>query len=589
MTERNMAARRARRPTAAALAACLMVWAGASPAQPGTATAPRAFRPVTDAMLQDPPAEDWLSFRRTLNAWGYSPLDRIDIGNVEQLHEVWSVPLEGFMMEATPLVHDGVMYVPLPGDKIVALDAATGKVLWRFARSYPEGASPGGTKRNIAIYEDRLISTSADGVVFAVDARTGKQVWEVKITGRANTSAGPIIAGGKVISGRACAPDSGPKGCVMVANDARTGKELWRTWTIAKPGEPGDETWGDVPWEKRQQVGTWMPPSYDPDLNLVYFGTSVTGPTPKYLLAGNDKTYLYHTSTLALDADTGKIVWYYQHIVDHWDFDHTFDRILVDTEVAPDPDTVAWINPDIEPGEERKVLTGIPGKTGIVYTLDRETGEFLWATPTVKQTVVASIDGATGKVNMNPDDVFTHDDQAIDLCPAFTGGKNWMPGAYSPATGLMYMPLENLCSTVTSAGPKTGPGQLGMRIDYTAHLAPGETDVGQIRAISVATGDTAWTYRQRVGTMAVVATAGGLVFGGDAAGGFRALDATSGDVLWETKLSAAVSGIPVSYGAGGKQFVAVATGPSPESMGLGRMTPEIEVGNERVLHVFALN
>ena len=546
-----------------------------------------AFRPVTDAMLKKPPAADWLSFRGSLNAWGYSALDQIDGRNVKNLHEVWSAPAVG--SELTPLVHDGVMYLPLGGDGFVSLDAATGKEQWRFARALPNGRQPGGTKRNIAIFEDLVIGTSNDGSEFAVDARTGEPVWEVKLTGPANTSSGPIIADGKVISGRACAPDSGPVGCVMIANDARTGKELWRTWTIAKPGEPGDETWGDVPWEKRQQVGTWMPPSYDPELKLVYFGTSVTGPTPKYLMAGNDKTYLYHTSTLALDVNTGKIVWHYQHIVDHWDFDHTFDRILVDTEVAPAAGQVPWISPKIKAGEVRKVLTGIPGKTGIVYTLDRRTGEFLWAEPTVKQTVVSSIDGATGKVTMNPDTVFTHDDQAIDLCPGFTGGKNWMPGAYSPKTGLMYMPLENLCSVVTSAGPKTGKGQLGMKIDYTAKLAPGEANVGQVRAISVRTGATAWSYNQRAGMMAVVVTGGDLVFAGDATGGFRALDAKTGEVRWQTQLAGAISGIPISYAVGGEQFVAVATGSSPESGGIGRMTPEIQVGAERMLHVFTLN
>ena len=564
------------------LAVSAVVVASAQSPAPGT-----TFRPVTDTMLQNPPPADWLSFRRTLNAWGYSPLEQIDAGNVKGLREVWSAPNSN--AEATPLVHDGVMYLPLGGDGVVALDGATGKELWRFARELPNGRAPGGTKRNLAIYQELLINTSGDGSLWAVDARTGKPAWEVKITGQANTSSGPIIANGKIISGRACAPDRGPEGCVMVANDARTGKELWRTSTIAKPGDPNDETWGNVPWEKRNQVGTWMPPSYDPELNLIYFGTSVTGPTPKYVLAGNDKTYLYHTSTLALNADTGKIVWHYQHIVDHWDFDHTFDRILVDTEVAPMAAQVTWINPSVKSGEVRKVLTGIPGKTGIVYTLDRKTGEFLWATPTVKQTVVASIDGKTGKVHMNPDTVFTHDDQAIDLCPAFTGGKNWMPGAYSPKTGLMYMPVENLCSVVTSAGPRSGRGQLGMKIDYTAKLAPGETNVGQVRAISVKTGATAWSYNQRVGVMAVVVTGGGLVFGGDATGGFRALDAKTGDVRWQTQLGGSVSGIPISYGVGARQFVAVTTGTSPESGGLARMTPEVKVGNERVLHVFALN
>ena len=547
-----------------------------------------AFKPVTDAMIQEPPPEDWLSFRRTLDDWGYSPLEQINTGNVKHLQEAWSRPLEGFFMEPTPLVHDGVMYFPESGNKIIALDAATGKEIWTFIHGDPEKANQSGVKRNIAIYGEQLFTTTPDGYLVAVDARTGKQDWQVQITGPANTSSGPIIANGKVISGRACAPDSGPKGCVMVANDARTGKELWRTWTIARPGEPGDETWGKVPWEKRQQVGTWMPPSYDPELNLVYFGTTVTGPTVKYLLDGNDKTYLYHTSTLALDADTGKIVWYYQHIVDQWDFDHPFERILVDTKVAPDPATVSWINPKLKPGEVRKVVTGIPGKTGIIYTLDRRTGEFLWAEPTVKQTVVSAIDGATGKVHMNPETVFTHDDQNIDLCPAFTGGKNWQPGAYSPRTGLMYMPLENLCSTVKSAGPKNGPGQLGMKIDYVSWLRPGETHVGQVRAISVETGKTVWTYTQRAGTMALVATGGSLVFFGDAVGGFGALDEKDGKVLWQTRLTGPVSGMPISYGAGGKQFVAVATGLSPEAMGLGRMTPEIKVKADKVLHVFTL-
>ena len=576
----------ARRPIAAAGLAGLLLCCSAAMAQPPAGDASESFRPVTDAMIQSPPDEDWLSFRRTLNAWGYSPLDKIDRTNVGGLQEVWSVPIDGRTVEATPLVHDGVMYIPLPGDRIEAVDAATGAEIWSFALSERGG---GGTKRNIAIYANLLLSTSSAGTLFAVDARTGSKVWEVQITGPANTSSGPIVADGKVISGRACAPGAGPQGCVMVANDALTGEELWRTWTIARPGEPGNETWGNVPWEKRNQVGTWMPPSYDPVLGLIYFGTSVTGPTAKYLLDGSDKQYLYHTSTLALDAETGDIVWYYQHIVDEWDFDHPFDRILVDTVVAPDPDAVEWINPNIAPGETRRVMTGIPGKTGIVYTLDRETGEFLWAEPTVRQTVVSSIDGTTGEVHMNPDTIFTGPDQAIDLCPAFTGGKNWMPGAYSPQTGLMYMPLENLCSTVTSEGPKTGQGQLGMGINYTANLAPGETDVGKVYAISASTGKPAWVHSQRAGTMSIVTTGGGLVFVGDVAGEFKALDAESGEVLWSTKLGTSVSGIPVSYGAGGKQFVAVATGTSPEVGGLRAMSPDIQVGNEPpALHVFAL-
>ena len=212
-----------------------------------------------------------------------------------------------------------------------------------------------------------------------------------------------------MITGRQCQPDAGNDSCVITAHDAKTGKELWRTRTIPRPGEPGDETWGNVPIEQRWHVGTWMVPSYDPELNLIYVGTSVTIPAPKFTLGGNDKKHLYHNSHAGLDADTGKIVWYYQHIVDHWDLDHPFERLLVDTAVAPDPREVTWINPKVEAGERRKVITGIPGKTGIVYTLDRQTGEFLWARPTVLQNVVSKIDGATGEVTVNPEAVFTQD------------------------------------------------------------------------------------------------------------------------------------------------------------------------------------
>jgi alcohol dehydrogenase (cytochrome c) len=548
-------------------------------------------KPVPAQALIKPADGDWLMFRRTLNGWGYSPLTQITTRNVAGLKLAWSRPLPQGSYEGAPIVHDGVMYIIAASDQIQAVDAATGDLIWSYKRRYPRGFRGGGSKRNAAIFENLIIDTSADGFVYAVDIKTGKQVWETKVTDwktqSASTSGGPIIAGDKVISGRNCARDAGPDACVMVANDARTGKELWRTHTMPRPGEPGDETWGGVPWEKRLQVGTWMAPTYDPELDLIYFGTSVTAPTTKYLLGGNDKQHLYSTSTLALDADTGKIVWHYQHIIDQWDFDHTFERLLVDTQVAPDPKAVAWINPRIKPGERRQVLTGIPGKTGIVYTLDRKTGEFLWATPTVRQNVVQSIDGATGAPHMNPATIFTGPDQSRDVCPSFAGGKNWPEGAYSPRTGLMYMPLQNICSVVTSEGPKT-KGQIGMGINYVAVMPPGVTDVGTVRAISASTGRTAWKYDQRAGMMSLMATAGGLVFAGDAVGRFKALDDSSGKKLWEVNLASPVGGYPISYAVDGRQYVAVGTGFSPEASALSRETPEYKPSTDNVLYVFTL-
>ena len=281
---------------------------------------------------------------------------------------------------------------------------------------------------------------------------TGDVAWDTEVldyeTQPALQGAGPIIADGKVISGRSGSQRGGPEACVVVAHDAVTGAELWRRQLIPKPGEPGDETWGDVPYEKRLHVGSWMPPSYDPELNLIYVGTSVTSPAPKFLLAGADHQHLHHNCTLALDADTGEIVWYYQHLNDNWDLDHPFERLLVDTAVAPDPSAVEWINPRVQPGERRKVITGIPGKTGVVYTLDRETGEFLWATPTVGQNIISNIDGATGAVTENSEVVFSAYGQEVLSCPGWLGGKDWEAGAYSPLTNTMYYPLRNSCGRV---------------------------------------------------------------------------------------------------------------------------------------------
>jgi len=314
----------------------------------------------------------------------------------------------------------------------------------------------------------------------------------------------------------------------------------------------------------------------------------VTIPAAKFQLGGADKQHLYHNSTLALDIDTGEIVWYYQHVIDHWDLDHPFERLLVDTAVAPDPDEVEWINPNLRAGEERKVITGIPGKTGIVYTLDRETGEFLWARPTIVQNVVAGIDGATGKVTNDPDRVFTRKGQTLLVCPGMNGGKNWPAGAYSPRTNAMYMPMQNLCMNATTQDDGRDPS-LVYGLDSEQVLAPGKSDMGTFWAISAETGDVLWQHDQPAGAMSMVATGGGLVFGGDAAGHFRAYDETTGEVLWETELGSPISGYPVTYAAGGKQYVAVTTSMSGVAGNTNRFHPEVmPEGRESKVFVFAL-
>jgi alcohol dehydrogenase (cytochrome c) len=552
------------------------------------------FVPVTDAMLQNPDPADWLMWRRTLDNWGYSPLDQIDTRNVDELRLVWTRGLYPGDQEGTPLVHDGVMYFPNPNDITQALDAATGDLIWEYRRGVPDDvgeyfpAAP--TNRNVAIWGNYILDNGADGYAYAIDARTGELAWESLILDYrhgAKNSSGPIVANGKVISGRSCEPEGGPEACVITAFSAEDGRELWRTRTIPRPGEPGDETWGDIPYEQRWHVGMWMVPSFDPELNRIYVGTSVTSPAPKFILAGNDEQYLYHNSTLALDADTGEIVWYFQHVVDHWDLDHPFERLLVDTVIAPDADAVEWINPRIRAGEERKVITGVPGKTGLVYTIDRETGEFLWARQTVPQNVIESINPESGAATVNPEKAFTRVGQELLICPSTSGGKNYPAGTYSPRTGLMYYPLQNTCMMSTSASDTQSPDDL-YAIRNRVQIAPGEENVGTIQAISVSSGRTEWKVEQRAGMLSLMSTGGGLVFGGDVNGRFRAYDQDSGDVLWEVNLGAAVNGYPATFEVDGRQYVAVSTGGSGLAFGLARLTPELRPGVGNQLFVFAL-
>src|SRR5678815_1953428 len=249
-----------------------------------------AFVPVTDQMLQNPDPADWLLWRRTLNSWGYSPLDQINKSNVNRLKMVWSRGMGPGIQEATPLVYRGVMYLPHPSDFIEAMNAATGEVLWEYKRTWPEQVTQilraPSINRNLAIYGNTIIDTSGDDFVFALNAQTGELAWETRILDMqkapSQQTSGPIIAKGKILSGRGCEPKKSADACIVTAQDARTGKELWRTRTIPRPGEPGDETWGNVPLEQRWHVGSWMVPSFDPELNFVIIGTSVTIPAPKY-------------------------------------------------------------------------------------------------------------------------------------------------------------------------------------------------------------------------------------------------------------------------------------------------------------------
>ena len=555
------------------------------------------FKPVTRAMLEDPPDGDWLMFRRTYDGWAHSPLDQVNRDNVGELRLAWSRAMETGGQYTTPLVHAGIMYVQHPGDVIQALDATSGRLIWEYRRQR-EDDSRSRNRRNLAIYEHRLFHLTDDQHLIALDARNGALLWETEEpAGDAGIGhvGGPMVAAGVVVSGRSCSARGGPDSCYLAGHDPETGRQLWHRRTIPKPGEPGDDSWGDLPDERRWHVGTWgNVPSYDPELGLLYWGTSVPQPSLERLRGTTGRDVLYSNSTLATDPANGDLVWYYQHLPrDNWDLDHVFERYLVDVALAPDPAEVPWISPRIKPGELRRVVTGIPGKTGIVYTLDRKTGEFLWARETLHQNVITSIDGS-GEVHINEDMVVGPFEEIL-VCPSLGGGKNWPAGTYSPLTGLMYQPQQNLCHLQTGY-TETPTAEDGYATSWLVVEDPAVTGdpypVGRIDAIDVSTGRQAWRHEQRAAVLGTaVSTAGGLLFVGDIDRRFMAFDDRTGEVLWQTIVSAPVSGSAVSYAVGGRQYIAVAVGggtASPERRALSIHTELKPPRDSPALFVFAL-
>jgi len=555
------------------------------------------FQPVTRAMLENPPDDDWLMFRRTYDGWAYSPLAQVNRDNVKELQLAWSRAMEPGGQYTTPLVRAGILYVQHPGDVIQALDATNGDLVWEYRRQR-DGDSRSRNRRNLAIYEHRLFHLTDDNHLIALDARDGTLLWETEEYGSdagIGHMGGPMVAAGVVVSGRSCQGRGGPDTCYLAGHDPESGRELWRRRTIPRPGEPGDESWGDVPDERRWHVGSWAnPPSYDPVLGLLYWGTSVPAPSLEKLRGTAGRDVLYSNSTLATNPANGDIVWYYQHLPrDNWDLDHVFERYLVDVTVAPDPAEVAWINPRVTPGERRSVVTGIPGKTGIVYTLDRKTGEFLWARETLHQNVITSIDGS-GAVHIN-EDLVVGPFEEILVCPSLGGGKDWAAGSYSPLTGLMYQPQQNMCvlQTGNTESPEAEDGYATSWIVVEDPAVTGDPyPVGRIDAIDISTGRLAWRHEQRAAVIGTaVSTAGGLLFIGDINRRFMAFNDSTGELLWQAIVSAPVSGSAVSYAVDGRQYIAVAVGggtASPERRALSIHTELKPPRDALALFVFAL-
>jgi alcohol dehydrogenase (cytochrome c) len=541
----------------------------------------KTFRPVTDDILRNPSASDWLHWRRTYDGWGYSPLDHINRQNVGQLKLAWSWAMQEGNQQTTPLVYDGVMYLANPGSTVQALDAVTGDLLWEYRREFAaESPSPNAMRalRGLSIYDDKIFVNTGDAHLVALNARTGTVVWDVQVAdpkSRFSYSAPALVVRGKVISGLQSCERFSQEKCAITAHDAGTGRELWRTSTIAPPGQPGGDTWGDVPLLFRAGADMWITGSYDPGLNLVYWSTAQAKPWSR-AARGTDGDALYSNTVLALDPDTGKIVWHNQLLPgETHDMDEVFENILVD--VGP-----------------RKSLFKM-GKLGILWQIDRQSGTFVSARDLGYQNLVR-VDQTTGKVTYRPG-MIPALSQVIDFCPSLAGLKSWRAMAFHPETRAFYIPLLLTCQkgSFTDVNKVEGGGGLGQgrRDNYIHPESGGNGNLGEFAAMDSVTGRILWLHRQRAPfNSAALTTGGGLAFVGDWNRYINAYDVFSGKLLWQTRLTTSPQGFPITYAVGSRQYVAVPVGVGAASWGTTiplTLVPEIKrPGGGNALFVFAL-
>jgi alcohol dehydrogenase (cytochrome c) len=512
------------------------------------------WEPITAERLLKPKPGDWLSYRRTFDVNAFSPLSQINRTNVRSLRAVWSYPVrDESRWVPTPIVANGIMYVSEGGGRVLAIDVESGELRWAHRRTYPEDirlsmAYP--RQRGVAVYGDKVYWGTADSFLVALDALTGKQVWEVRTAdyrkgvGHAHP---PLIVDGKVIVG-IVGGEREVRGTVA-AYEASSGDLLWKTYTVPERGQPGSESWAksDMP-----PLGgaTWGTMSYDSELGLVYVGTGQ--PTPWASTLRGDGDALYTNCILALDIKSGKIRWYFQMVPsDNWDMDSPYESTLVDLPIG---------------GATRKALIHT-SKVGWGVVLDRATGQFLQSFKTAYDNIITGW-SAAGRPSFNPAVIPAAADvdsgRVFEVCPHFHGARNLNSPSFSPMTKLYYLGVNNSCMDVTFATQKYELGQAyqGMKLER-AKLAPGYDYVGEFVAFDPVSGNRRWAYKTDSGaamTASALATAGGVVFGGTADRYLFALDDESGKLLWRTRLNGDISGAPISFEVGGRQYVAVGVG-----------------------------
>ncbi len=519
------------------------------------------FVPVTSDMLLHPSPNDWLMYNRTYDSQRYSPLKQIDRTNVNQLRMVWTRGQSPGAQEGIPLVHNGIMYLMVPGAAIQALDATNGNLIWEYQRKVPDNQKTSARSKTIGIWQDMIYTTTPDSFLVALDAKTGEMRWEAKNDTRGDIS-GAVVAGDKVISGGSCTGNHA--NCYISAHDAKTGKLLWKFATAANTGEPGGDSWGDTPDDKRF-AGTWgLPGTYDPTTNTVIWG--VANPTPNtrmerhggnaFAVPTSGPVDLFSDSTIAINADTGKLVWYYQHLAgDDWDEDWTNDRILATTTLNPTAATTKWFNNKLKPGEKRDVVIAT-GESGGVFAMDRHTGEFLWANPwpfDVPNFLISKVD-PDGKVHLNEDLIFTGPNQHKIIC--FFNTRSYWSQAYSPVTNSLYVPWVDTCLDMQTKDAGVRPVRNGL-----ARPGGNRDEFSGVSKINLATGKIDQIYKGPAPINgAMLATAGDLIFFGDLDRRLRALDATTGKVLWEQTIGGPIANSTITYSVNGQQYLAVATG-----------------------------
>jgi alcohol dehydrogenase (cytochrome c) len=496
---------------------------------------------------------DWVHNGGTQFSWRYSALNQVNTTNVKALTPAWLFQTGDYAenLQATPVVQNGVMYLITARARIFALDAATGHEMWNYRYPEPPPSVPGFVgSRGLAIGDGKVFFGTKDNYMVALDQKTGHLVWRVNIDDArqcgCNITAAPLVAKDKVIIG-GTGGDGAHRGYIT-AFYAATGRLAWRWYVIPGPGEKGNETWKGDSW-RFGGGAPWLTGSYDPALNLVFWGTGNAAADffdAERVPAGADKNKdvnLYTASVVALEIDTGKLRWYHQEVPDDlWDFDSAYEVLLMDRQIK---------------GRMRQVLVHM-NKSGLTSVLDRSTGELLqvFSVPEVK-TWITGVTEDGKLVGRNEPKLGS----ATTICPSAAGAKSWNSMAYSPRTGFLYVPVNELCNDVTPNNRPAQEGQNYMNGEFPIHLAAGRTTYSHVDAWDPVTGKRTWSVPYKYVLMAsMLATAGDLVFTGNPEGEFFALDAKSGNKLWSYQTGAGLRGGAAAYSVNGREFIATSTG-----------------------------